>query len=232
MIELNDLFDYGYKIYQNTDYFKFSIDSILLAEFPNIKTGYEILDMCSGNVPVPLILASYNKNIHIDAVEIQREVTDLAKKSIEVNGLSSTITVYECDIKDFEPKKEYDIVTCNPPYFKNSCTSEKNLNPIKKIARHECTATLEDIIKQTKRLLKSNGTFYLVHRTERFLETCSLLENYKFGIRRVNFIYTKKDKPAEFFLLEASKCKKSDLKVKSFYVENIKTYKNIFKEGI
>ena len=117
MIRCNDLYDYGYKIYQETEYFKFSIDSIILAEAVKLKNNYRILDMCTGNAPVPMILSTKNKNISIDAVEIQEEIYELAKKSIHLNHLGDQITLHNTDIKAANFKYKFDVITCNPPYF-------------------------------------------------------------------------------------------------------------------
>ncbi len=230
MIVLNDLFDYGLKIYQDTEYFKFSIDSILLAEFSKIKPNFKILDMCTGNAPIPLILSTIIDKTIIDAVEIQEPIYNLAKMSIEENHLENRIFLYNEDVKTFTSKWKYDVIVCNPPYFKVTATSQKNLNDIKRIARHEEKLKLSDTVEVARRLLNSNGTFYMVERTERFLESCRLLEESKFGIRDVVFVYTKANKNAEFFLIEASLTKKSDIKVKSINIEKLKTYKNIFRK--
>ena len=60
----NDLYDYyGFSIYQDEDNFKFSLDSILLAEFVDIdKKSNNIVDLCTGNAPVPLILSTKTDN--------------------------------------------------------------------------------------------------------------------------------------------------------------------------
>lgn len=230
MIELNDLFDYGLRIYQNKSYFKFSLDSILLGEFVKLKNNDEVLDLCTGNAPIPLIMVTRNPKVHIDAVEIQKEVFDLADKSIKENHLEEKINLHLADAKSINFKKKYDSVVCNPPYFKIDNTSQKNQNEVKKIARHEITMTLEDVVRIAKDSLKENGSLFMVHRVERFLDTIELLKQYKFGIRKTIFVTTKKKKNAEFFLIEASKYKKSDLKVRAICVEGLQTYKNIFKE--
>lgn len=186
--------------------------------------------MCAGNAPVSLILATKEKSLEIDAVEIQKIVYDLADKSIKENHFENIIKVHNKNILDFCPNKEYDIIAANPPYFKISETSEKNDNEVKRIARHEITITLEEVIASAKKLLKSNGTFYMVNRVDRFLETTELLKSYNFGIRNVAFIHTKDNTNAEFFIIEAALSKKSDLKVKSINIKNLKTYKNIFEE--
>lgn len=225
----NDLYDYGLKIYQDSDYFKFSLDSILLAEFVQLQKGNTILDLCTGNAPIPLILCTKVEDIRIDCVEIQKEIFDLGKLSIEENQLTNKIHIENEDAKVYRAPQKYDIVTCNPPYFKVTNKSEKNANEIKRIARHEICITLKDVIEIAKRHLKETGTFYLVERVDRLLETVSLLERYKLGTRKICFVYTG-DKNAEFFLLEASNYKKADPKIYSVFTKDRQTYKDIFKE--
>ena len=121
-IVLNDLFDYeNLKIYQIRGNFKFSLDSILLAEFVKItKNTKNILDLCSGNAPVPMILST-KTNAHIDAFEIQKHIYNLGIDSIKYNNLDKQITLYNADIMEIDNylnNKKYDIITCNPPYFK------------------------------------------------------------------------------------------------------------------
>lgn len=230
MTEINDLFDYGLKIYQNRDFFKFSLDSILLAEFVNLKNVESILDMCTGNAPVPLILHTKKPTVEIDAVEIQEEVFNLADHSIKENGLTDKIKIYNSDIKTINLNKKYDVVTCNPPYFRVNNKTLQNENEVKRIARHEIKVTLEDVIKIAKKHIKENGTFYLVHRTDRLLETIDTLHKYNFGLRKMALILTKTDGYAEFFIIEASNYKKDDLKVVVKDVSNFKSYKGVFEE--
>ena len=139
-ISINDLFDYGYYIYQNDDYFKFSIDSVLLAEFVKIRKGSnKILDLCSGNAPIPMILQKKYGELDITGVELQKEIYDLAKKSIEYNKISS-ITMINEDVKNIKKtfkNTKFDVVVCNPPYFKIDEGTMVNDNEIKAIARHE-----------------------------------------------------------------------------------------------
>ena len=229
MIQKNDLFDYGTFIYQNSDYFKFSIDSILLAEFVKAKKNQKILDMCCGNAPIPLILSTKDGSLQIDAVEIQKEVYELAKKSIEEDGFRN-INLYNCDIKYFYSTKKYDIVICNPPFFKIEEKSVLNDNIIKRIARHEVAITLKEVVEIAKKNLTDNGKFYIVNRVNRFLETINELQKQKLGIRKICFVYTKDNSPAEFFLVESAQNKKDDPNIMSINIRGLKTYKDLFKE--
>lgn len=229
-MECNDLYDYGLKIYQNPKYFKFSLDSILLGEFTELRRHDKILDLCTGNAPIPMILTTKKKEISIDALEIQEEIFELAKKSVTENELDNQIKVLNADARIYTSSEKYDTVLANPPYFKVTQNSQTNENEIKRNARHEMLLTLEEVIISAKKNLKENGTFYMVHRVDRLLDAIKILETQKFGIRKIAIINTKKGKDAEFFLMQASKYKKSDLKIKSYEVESLKTYKGIFKE--
>lgn len=228
MIEKNDLFDYDLYIYQNKDYFKFSLDSILLAEFVKSKPNQKVLDMCTGNCPVPLILRTKNNDLEIDCVEIQPEIIDLARKSIEVNKQEDKINLIEGNVKDVKINKKYDIITCNPPYFKVDGTSLTNENEIKKIARHEVTITLKEIIDTAAKNLNENGIFYMVHRSDRLIDVINCLNENKLGIRTICYIFTKENSASEFFLIEAAKNKKNDTKIYYRNVYGLTTYKNIF----
>ena len=230
MIELNDLYDYGLKIYQNSNYFKFSIDSLLLGEFVEIKKNDTILDMCTGNCPVPLLLLTKEKNLHIDAVEVQEEVFNLAKKSIEYNKLNNNVNLIKGDINNVNLDKKYDIITCNPPYFKVNSNKMQNKNDIKKIARHEVLINLDDIARIASNNLKETGDFYLVHRPERIVDIINSLNKYNLGVREICIVNTNDNYLSKLILFKASKNKKNDVKVYNINIKDLKSYKNIFKE--
>ena len=225
MERINDLVGYkNLKIVQNNDWFKFSLESVLLPCFVIInKNTNNILDLCTGNAPIPLVLSTKTK-AKIYGVEIQKDVYDLAKKSVDINNLSKQIEIINDDVKNISNKFEsdtFDIITCNPPYFKDVDTSKKNDDIHKIIARHEVRLNMDDIAKVVRKLLKNDGKFYLVHRTERFLELTNLLMSYNIMPKRVRFIYPKEDSESNLFMLEAVKNGKVGLKLESpLYVHN------------
>lgn len=204
--EINDLYNYGYKIVQNKDYFKFSLDSILLADFVKVKfTDKKLLDLCTGNAPIPIILS--DKVPEIYGLELQKEVYQMATESVKINNLKN-ITLINDDIKNYQKyfqNNSFDIVTCNPPYFKYDENSIINENPIKSIARHEIKITLEDIISISYQLLKTRGTFCLVHHSERLVEIMNLLQKYHFGIKRLTFAYNDYNSYCNIILIESMK---------------------------
>lgn len=219
--ELNDLYDYGYKIYQNQNYFKFSLDSILLADF--IKINYKdhrLLDLCTGNAPLPIILSSKIKEIY--AFELQKEIYELAKTSLDLNNIQNVKLIND-DIKNYSTylQEKIDIVTCNPPYFKYTEESLINQNMIKSIARHEIKITLEEIIKISSNILKDKGKFYIVYRTERLIELVHLLKKYNFGIKEIQCCYNNPSSDCSIILISATKNGKDNIKIlKPLYTNN------------
>ena len=233
---LNDLFDYNLKIYQSPNNFKFSLDSILLAEYVKLfNNTQEILDLCTGNAAIPLILTTKTK-AHIDAFEVQKSIYDLAYKSIIYNNKNEQITLYNADIKeieDFIKNKKYDIITCNPPYFKVANKKSLNDNDTLSIARHEVLITLEDIFKIVRSHLNSKGIFYLVHRVNRLDEIIILANKYKVGVKEVTLINTKEfDKPYIALVKCVKDAKMGVIINNPININNRKTYQNIFKEEL
>ena len=230
--ELNDLYDYDYMIYQNPDYFKFSIDAILLAEFVDIKMNQrKILDLCTGNAPIPLILdKKYHHKLDITGIELQKEIYDLAIKSIEYNKVEN-IKVINMDVMDYSKnnKEKYDIVTCNPPYFK--VTSDEIINDldIKAKARHEIAIDLEGVISAAQKCVKNKGYFYMVHRPERLVDIISLLKKYHFGIKRIVTVYNDMHSKCTLILIEAIYNGEDYIKFEQpIFIDQHSSFKNIF----
>ncbi len=233
-IEKNDLFDYPNRyIFQYKDAFKFSLDSILLAEFVRLKNSNYILDMCTGNAVIPLILSTKTKD-KIIAFEVEKEIYELGKKSILENKLENQINIINDDIKNITnlfPGKYFDIITCNPPFFKiDNIEKEKNINNLKTIARHEVKINLLEIFKIVHEVLKDNGTFYLVHRLNRLDEIILDANKFKLQVKEIQIICTKENNP-KIGLFKIVKNGKIGLKINNIIdVSKLTTYQNLFKE--
>ncbi len=213
----NRLLNFGEMIiYQDNDYFLFSLDSVLLANFVTIRlTDKKIIDFCSGNGPVPMLL-SFRTKARIFGIELQKYIYEMGFDSIKENGLDKQIEFLNMDVNELSKyfkAESFDVVTCNPPYFKYRDSSLINDNVGKSIARHEVKIKLEDTVKMASYLLKNNGTFSLVHRPERLIEIINLMQKYKIEPKKIRFVYPKKDKNANILLIEGVKNGKSGLKI-------------------
>ena len=212
---VNDLLGFDLKIVQDTKYFNFSLDSVLLYNFINLKPNMKVIDICSGNCPIPLMMSKkIDKKIY--AVELQKEVYELGKESIELNNLKDKIELLNMDAKDLNKifdTDTFDLITCNPPYFKVNENSKKNDNTVKSIARHEIMITIEDIIVLARKLLKNNGSLALVHRPDRLSEIVELMNKYNLSLKKIQFIYPKDNTESNMVLIEATKNGNNSLKV-------------------
>lgn len=226
----------GYKdmyIMQDTEMFNFSLDSVLLPNFVTInKSTKKILDIGTGNAPIPLIL-SKRTSAHITGVEIQKESFLLAKESIEINNLENQINIINEDINNYYKNIEsdtYDVITCNPPFFKNVV---ENVNNYKILARHEKTLNLDQIFIIAKKLLKNNGVIAIVNRPERLIEIIEVMKKNNIEPKKIQLVYPFKNKNANILLIEGTKNGKSGLKIlpplythnnDGIYSEEIKKY--------
>ena len=211
LLGYNDL-----KIVQDNNSFCFSLDSVLLPNFVTInKSCNNILDIGCGNAPIPLILTK-RTSAKIVGIEIQKEIYNLAKETIKINKLENQITIIQDDINNYYLNQEtdlFDVITCNPPYFKLTEQSNINNSENKTIARHEKTLTLDQIFKVAKKLLKNNGVIAIVNRPERLVEIIESMKKNNIEPKRIQFVYPKKDKEANILLIEGSKNGKPGIKI-------------------
>lgn len=193
------------KIIQSKERLAFSIDSVLLARFVSVKrTRGRMLDLCSGNGVVPLVL-TMRSEVPITAVEIQADVADMAKRSVQMNGLTEQIDVRVFDlktIKDEMPHGTFDVVTCNPPYYQDSLKNDAK--PFT-IARHEEACTIYDVAQAAAYALKHKGKAAFVFRPERIHELFQACATAGLEPKRLQYIHPKQEAQANIVLLEAVK---------------------------
>ncbi|QOR66696.1 tRNA1(Val) (adenine(37)-N6)-methyltransferase [Cytobacillus suaedae] len=213
---LDHLLGENLRIIQSPSVFAFSLDTVLLAKFVYvpIQKG-NLLDLCTGNGVIPLLLSKRTKG-DITGVEIQQRIYSMAKRSIDFNMLSDQIKMIHGDIKDMPNELghgKFDIVTCNPPYFPTPKQDEINENEHLAIARHEIHCTLEDVIRVSSQLVKQGGKVAFVHRPGRLLDIVTLMRKYRLEPKRLQFVYPKVGKEANTLLIEGIKDGKPDLKI-------------------
>ncbi|MFD1708134.1 tRNA1(Val) (adenine(37)-N6)-methyltransferase [Siminovitchia sediminis] len=196
------------RIIQSPSVFAFSLDAVLLARFAYvpIQKG-RIVDLCSGNGVIPLLLSRKTK-ASITGVEIQERLYHMAERSIQYNRLEEQIHMIHGDVKDVVHKlghAKYDVVTCNPPYFTSNSPDTMNDNEYLAIARHEILCTLEDVIRTSSQLLRQGGKAAFVHRPERLMDILTLMRSYRLEPKRLRFVYPKLGKEANTILVEGIK---------------------------
>lgn len=202
---LDELQRNGYRIIQNPEKFCFGMDAVLLTGFAREARGQELLDLGTGTGIIPILMEAKTGIAHLTGLEIQEESADMARRSVELNGLTDKITIVTGDIKEagsLFKAASFDCITCNPPYMigQHGLT---NPDEPKAVARHEVLCTFEDVARAAARLLKPGGHFYLVHRPFRLAEIMTTLSVFKLEPKRMQLVYPYVDKEPNMVLLEA-----------------------------
>lgn len=201
---LDELHRNGYYIIQSPARFCFGMDAVLLSGFANVKPGETAIDLGTGTGIIPILLEAKTKGEHFTGLEIQPESADMARRSVAYNHLEHKINIEIGNIKDASSQfgaSSFHVVTTNPPYMTGQ-HGLTNPNEAKAIARHEILCTLEDVIRESARLLKPQGRFYMVHRPFRLAEIMCLMHQYGLEPKRMRLVYPFVDKEPNMVLIE------------------------------
>lgn len=209
---LDDLQNKGYHIIQDPGRFCFGIDAVLLSNFAKVKAGEKVLDLGTGTGILPILLEAKTKGEHFIGLEIQEESADMARRSVAYNRLEEKINIVTGDIKEaaqlFGPAS-FDVITTNPPYMIND-HGLKNEADAKTIARHEILCTLDDILRESAKVLKEGkGRFYMIHKPFRLAEIMTKMCQYRLEPKRIQFIHPYIDKEPTMVMIEGMKGGKS-----------------------
>ncbi|MBQ7493332.1 MAG: methyltransferase [Selenomonadaceae bacterium] len=200
---LDDLMRSGRVIIQNQNEFCFSMDAVLIAHFPRFKKNARVIDLGTGTGVIPLLIADNVKEIC--AVELNSRMADLARRNIELNGLSEKISVVEGDFRkhrELFKAESFDAAIANPPYTPIKNGEANKLSGIAQ-ARHEFTATLEDVVTAARYVLKFHGAFYMIHLASRLCEIVDSLHRHQMEMKRLRMIQPKAGRDANLIMLEA-----------------------------
>ena len=200
---LDDLMKSGRKIIQHEKEFCFSMDAVLISHFPKFKKNFKVLDLGTGTGVIPLLIADEVEKIV--AVETNSQMAEIARRNFFLNNLQEKISLVEGDYRkhrELFKAESFDLVIANPPYVP---VKNGEVNKFKGVAyaRHEFTATLEDVVKAARFVLKFHGSFCMVHLASRLCEIVDSLHKNQFEMKRLQLIQPKKNRDANLIMLEA-----------------------------
>ena len=201
---LDDLQLGGLYLIQNPGRFCFGVDAVLLSDFARVKPGETVLDMGTGNGIIPILLSAKTEGKHFTGLESQADTAEMARRSVAYNNLEERINIVTGDIKEaaelFRPAF-FDVITVNPPYMlaQHGLTNSEDA---KTIARHEILCSLDDILRESMKLLQDKGRFYMIHRPFRLAEILIKMNAYKIEAKRLRFVHPYIDKEPTMVLIE------------------------------
>lgn len=204
---VDDLERAGLKIIQDPREFRFSMDAVLLAAFVTVKPGDVVVDLGTGTGIIPLLLSARTRAKRLIGVEIQPKLADMARRSVEMNGLGDRIGIITGDLKEMPGilgYEKFDVVVSNPPYME---VTGAKVNPRESvaIARHEIACTIEDVVAAASKLLKTGGRMALVYRPTRLADLISVMRQYSVEPKRIRFVHSRRDGIAMMVLVEGIK---------------------------
>ncbi|WP_149466264.1 tRNA1(Val) (adenine(37)-N6)-methyltransferase [Paenibacillus antarcticus] len=211
---VDDLLTHNLRIIQSDEVFSFSMDAVLLARFASIPPKGRVLDLCTGNGVVPLLLTSRTK-ASIEGIEIQPRLADMARRSVALNGLEESVVIREGDLRELYKETGhgiYDAITVNPPYMPMN-GSDIKLNEHQAIARHEIHCTLEEVLQACTRLVRTGGKVNMVHRPQRLGELMTLMRENRLEPKRIRFVHSRAGSEANMVLIEALRDGKPDVRI-------------------
>ena len=205
---IDDLEYKGLKIIQNKEGFCFGIDSVLISDYAKrIKKNSTIVDLGTGTGIISILLSKKQENLKIYGIEIQKDVAEMAERSVKLNRLEDSIKIINDNLKNLEnyfSMNSVDAIVTNPPYKKNN-TGLKSDDYRNLVSRHEIECTLEDIINVSKKVLKDKGELYMINRAERLVDIIYLLRKNKIEPKEIRFVHSKENEPPTLVLIRAVK---------------------------
>lgn len=212
---VDDLNRNGYGIIQDPGQFCFGMDAVLLSSFAQVKKGEKALDLGTGTGIIPILLEAKTQGEHFTGLEIQPESAEMAQRSVKYNHLEEKVSIVTGDIKEASQifgADSMEVITTNPPYMIGQ-HGLKNPGDAKAIARHEILCNLDDILRESARILKPAGRFYMVHRPFRLAEIFAKMVEYRIEPKRMRLVHPYIDKEPNMVLIEGLRGGKSRITV-------------------
>ena len=219
MKRIDDLQFNGLMLVQDPEKYCFTTDSVLLANFAQVKPKDTVVELCAGTGLISVIVAGKKKPKSIIAVELQKDCCDLLKESVDLNNLKDTIQIINSPIQELDDKinrESIDVVIVNPPYYKKEQARNDNLAIA--LSTHEIALTIDEVFEQTARLLKFGGKLYMVHHTDRLVELIVKMSQFKLEPKIIQFVQPKPKVNANLVLIEAVKGGKTGVKIKDVLI--------------
>lgn len=203
---VDDLMFKGLRIIQSATGFRYGMDAVLLAGFARPR-GASVLDLGTGTGILALLMAGINESARVTALEIQPDMADMARRSVELNHLQQRIEVICGDLRDHKNllrAGRYNVVICNPPYTR---TDEGSSSPVKSqaVARHEHSCTLDDVAQAGYYALKYGGYMALIIKAQRTVDIFETLRRHKIEPKRARLVCPRRKSPPNLLLVEGIK---------------------------
>jgi tRNA1Val (adenine37-N6)-methyltransferase len=204
---LESLFGGRLKILQKKKGYRYTIDSILLAHFVELKEEERLLELGAGSGVISLVLAFRNPSIRVTGIEIQEGLAGMAGRSVALNGLEGRAEMFHGDARnadDFVEARSFDVAVFNPPYRKMG-SGRVNPREEKALARHEVAGSVTDFLRTARHALKPGGRACLIYPCSRMVEALHRMRSEKLEPKRLRMVHSRPGSRGDFILVEGMK---------------------------
>ena len=192
------------RLKQHRSGYRYSIDAVILASCVHPKPGETVVDLGTGCGVIPLILAFRHPGLRIWGIELQASMAAVAQENVRDNNLTSAVTVVCADMRNVRPASvgaPVDIVVSNPPYRRGR-SGRVNPDMQRALARHEIAVTLPDVIRVSRRLLKTGGRLIMIYTAVRSAELLCQMRAERIEPKRLRSIHSSDRHDASLVLVE------------------------------
>lgn len=204
---LDDLEINGFRLIQRPDAFRFGTDSVLLAHFAAPRRNERVVDLGCGTGAIATLMIAHGENVSVDAVELQPEIADMARRSATLNSISDRLNVLEGDMREIWRTLgagKYARAVCNPPYHRCGA-GFRSASASAAIARQESEIKIEEVARSAARLLKTGGRFCAVFPASRALELMRAMESASLSPKRIQTVHGVAGRRPKLVLVDAVK---------------------------
>jgi tRNA1Val (adenine37-N6)-methyltransferase len=207
--------DYDIRVLQPRDGYRFSVDSLLLADFARIRKFDHVMDIGTGCGIIALVLAKKYSNVKIAALEKQKDLAGIAEKNILLNHMDRQIALYESDLNEISkifPAGSFDHIVTNPPY-RSPLSGRLCRNSQESLARHEILTDLDQILSATRYALHPGGRVSIIYSADRVTKLLAGMRELNLEPKRMRMIHPDLNMPAKLILVEGCKDAGEELRV-------------------
>lgn len=183
---------------------KVGTDGVLLGAWAEVSQVARILDVGTGTGLIAIMMAQRCASAAIDAVEIDDKASQQAIENVAACPWKDRIAVVNDSFQHFAATacRRYDLVTCNPPYFRKALRS-----PVasRSVARHDTDLSYGDLLCHAAAIITAEGRLAVIvpaGETDPLIEMAYLSGLFVYRVLKIKPL---PDKPVIRVMMELSR---------------------------
>lgn len=191
-----------FTIIQNVAGMKVGTDGVLLGSWTKTENIKTVLDIGTGTGLLALMLAQRNQQVIITAIEPDILSFTNAETNISQSKWLNRITLLNTALDLQDALGDFDLMICNPPYFKYQPNSTTNN---RQIARSSINLTLFQLFEYTHSHLTDEGRLSFIYPAEEERQIIHYLNHFHLKIHRIAIVLPLENRRAKRLMIECGR---------------------------